>query len=108
MQLTFLTGSVDYNLNVLGTVYAGNASVVSYAYSQVDGGTVSVVGNVATITMPFYTTGYFAVGNIQLTPIFAGQIVATAVIPEPASIVMTLLGVLSLTTGWRRACRSRA
>jgi hypothetical protein len=101
VQLTFLTGSVDYNLDVLGSNYAGNASVVSYAYSKTDGGTVSVTGNVATITMPYYTTGYFSVDNIQLTPIFAGQIVATAVIPEPAGVITALLGAISIALFWR-------
>ncbi len=105
--LLFLTGSADYNLNVLGTVYSGNASVASDVYNQLSGGTVSVVGNVVTITMPYYTTGYFEVDNVQLTPIFAGQLVATAVIPEPASIIAAMLGGLSLAALWRHRGRVR-
>ncbi len=96
--LNLLTGSIDYNLNVLGQNFANTASVVGYGHNMLTGGTLSVVGDVATLTVPFLETGSFAFNGVQVVPTFAGQIVATATVPESGSLVSALVGLIGLST----------
>jgi hypothetical protein len=64
--------------------------------------TYAVTGSTATLTIPINI-----VDEDDLTIVYSGRLVATAIIPEPASAFLISVGLVSLLVGCRKA-RSRA
>lgn len=95
--LSFVGGSVDYRATFFFTISGGSSDIVgSSGLVSGSGATIEVDGILATLTMPFSATGFFVdidtaegvTGELDLT----GIIVATAVIPEPSTVVSMLMG----------------
>jgi len=93
--LTFGSGQFDSNLSSTIIGLDDGAGSDSLAGDTGDNGaangTYSVVGNVITLTVPLDLT----LGT-GVTLQYAGQLVATAQVPEPSSLLLLVLGSLAL------------
>lgn len=73
-------------------------------------GTLAQSGNVLTLTLPVSFSVSYPVSFLAITTSYAGTIVATATIPEPASATLVASGLVSLffplRAGLRRSNRS--
>ncbi len=104
-QVTLLqfTGTLDYNLSGLGGSFAtliGTTSIAGgSALNTATGGTLTTVGNLETLTIPLLVDIPIHVpvgggsGFITLDNIVTGTIVATALVPEPSSLMLAALGI---------------
>jgi hypothetical protein len=100
--LNLVTGNTAYNLSVLGSPVVGSFDTNFPVLNSLTGGTLSFAGGMYTLVIPIYGTGTFFVEDVMLVDVYAGQIVATAVVPEPASI---WLAAISLTIAGARLAR---
>ena len=100
--LNLTTGITAYNLTVLGTPHAGNFDLTIPAPNQVGGGTLALAGDVYTLTLPVLSVHSATVDGVTVLTAYSGQIVATAAVPEPASLVLVLIGVASIAIRVRR------
>ena len=92
LALQFLTGSVAYNLELLGNPIVGSADITFPVTNQLSGGTISLAGGVYTITIPLLAVGSDEIDGISVLGVYTGNIVATAVVPEPSGVVLALCG----------------
>lgn len=109
-------GNLDYNLNngngdgppqtstpfIFGTTgIGGNSGAIAGAGN----GSVVVAGGISTITIPVLVDVLVDTGLIVVDAIFQGQIVATAVVPEPSTFALAGLGLVALVPMARRRLR---
>lgn len=104
---TLLSGTVD--IRGYGPLLNGAFDSQSFSnlsdQNQSGLGSLTVLGNLATLTIPVYVQEdlpfTFSTAHATLT----GQIVATAVVPEPSTMAMAALGAIGMVVlgGFRRA-----
>ncbi|HEY4313645.1 MAG TPA: PEP-CTERM sorting domain-containing protein [Pirellulales bacterium] len=90
LAMQFLTGSIAYNLNLLGTPVVGSADITFPVTNQASGGTLTVVGGQYVINIPILAVGEGDVDGITLLGVYTGQIVATAPVPEPTTAALVV------------------
>jgi hypothetical protein len=73
----------------------------------VNAGTLVVLGNLVTLTYQFQTNFTNFVGSVPFPSHLDGTIVATAIIPEPSSLVLAGMGLIPLALCVRRKFRGR-
>ncbi len=104
MDAVFTSGTVDVNYDLsLGphpNIY-GSAAFDSTLYPAASGGTLEIAGTLVTLTIPveFYVelAGFqFNAGSIGTLPLLIqGEIVATGLIPEPSSSILSIIGTVA-------------
>jgi hypothetical protein len=90
------TGITAYNLIVLGTPYIGKFDLSLPAPNQVGGGTLALAGDVYTLTLPVLAAYPATVGGVTVLTAYSGQLVATAVVPEPGTLALAVIGSAAL------------
>ncbi|MBI2825242.1 MAG: PEP-CTERM sorting domain-containing protein [Planctomycetia bacterium] len=100
---TFVAGTADVNVLVLGTPVVGTASLAGgFANNQLTAGTLTSIGGIETLTVPIFTEAPVVVQGVTVLETLAGQIVATAVVPEPSTLILAAVGGLALLAFGRR------
>lgn len=100
---TFVAGTADVNVLVLGTPVVGTASLAgAFANNQLTAGTLTSVGGIKTLTIPILVEAPVVVEGVTILEALAGQIVATAVVPEPSTLILAAVGGLALLAFGRR------
>jgi hypothetical protein len=102
LTLGLLSGITGYNLLVLGSPAVGSFNTNFPAPNSLTGGTFTESAGVYTITAPILASGLSTVDGVTLVDVFSGQVVATATVPEPASMLLAAIGVAMLFCCRRR------
>ncbi|HWA98199.1 MAG TPA: hypothetical protein VG713_06885 [Pirellulales bacterium] len=103
VSLGVSAGTTSYNLVVLGSPLVGTFGDLIPVPNQLPGGTLTRSGDVYTLTAPILAMGSIDANGIALFDVFTGQVVATAVVPEPSSLLLaTSIIVPLLELGRRR------
>jgi hypothetical protein len=97
-----LAGNTAYNLTLLGNPIVGSIDTNFPALNMLAGGTLTSAGGIYTLTLPMLVKGPVSVSGITIIDVYSGQIVATAVVPEPTSLVLAAIGIVAVV-----ACRRR-
>jgi hypothetical protein len=99
------SGVIDYRIEGLNNDNDRENQSGEFAINEAGPGTLTVVGNIETLTMPITARYFFTTIDISDARLTAtGQIVATRVIPEPASTA--LLAAAGVACGLRRRRQS--
>jgi hypothetical protein len=109
-------GNLDYNLNVgngdgppqTGTAFQNGTTGIGGNSGNIAGagnGSIVTVGGISTLTVPVFVDVVVNTGLLVVDAIFTGQIVATAVVPEPSSFALAGLGLIALVPAVRRRLR---
>lgn len=104
--LNLVVGNTDYNLTLFGNPFAGTIGTNFPGANMLSGGTITSAGGLYTLTLPVLVTGPVTVGGVTVTDVYSGQIVATAAVPEPSSLALSIVGML-LAVIWRSMSRGR-
>jgi hypothetical protein len=64
-------------------------------------GTLAIIGNQYVLTLPISFSVSYPVNFLTVTTSYSGTIVATALVPEPSSLVLLVLSAIGLLV-WRR------
>ncbi|HEY2838630.1 MAG TPA: hypothetical protein VGJ26_05760 [Pirellulales bacterium] len=105
--LNLVTGNTAYNLLVLGSPVTGSFDTNFPVFNSLSGGTLTLAGGVYTVTIPILGMGTFDVEGATLVDVYAGQIVATATVPEPAGLALAALGIVGLLSRWGSRAKER-
>lgn len=93
----FTAGSLDYNLSIFSTPYQGSLNVGGNApNNELTGGSLTNAGGIYTLTIPIFIESPVTVAGYTAYEQFSGQVVATAAVPEPSTIVLGALGTVGL------------
>jgi hypothetical protein len=103
VTLSLVAGTTDYNLTILGNPVAGSFGPGLPTLNMLAGGTITQAGGIYTLTLPIHVEGPVTVSGITVIDVYAGQIVATAPVPEPSGLLLAGVGLLTLA-GFRRRC----
>lgn len=108
VTLGLLTATLDYDLLALGNPQVGS-SVVSnqFAVNSSTGGTLLDLGGTLELTIPVSVIVPVDVGGFILSAVLTGQIVATAVVPEPGTVALLAIGAVGLVPFVARRARRR-
>ncbi|HEY4309429.1 MAG TPA: PEP-CTERM sorting domain-containing protein [Pirellulales bacterium] len=114
-------GNLDYNLNAgngdfnppdqnfqTGTAFQNGTTGIGGNSGNIAGaanGTIVTAGGISTLTIPVFVDVVVNTGLLVVDAIFSGQIVATAVVPEPSSFALAGLGLIALVPAVRRRLR---
>jgi hypothetical protein len=102
LTLNLLTTTVDFqSFGLLSGTFGTGVVTNQAAIDQLGGGTLTVVGNVATLIVPIQISETLPIANSVAYLTLTGQLVATAVVPEPSSIILAAFGGLAFIA-WRR------
>lgn len=96
VTLDLPSGNTDYNLTILGNPVSGSITENFPALNEIAAGQLVLENNVYTMTMPFLIAGSITISGIPIVPVYSGQIVATAIVPEPSSAALALLGIAAV------------
>jgi hypothetical protein len=94
----------------VGSIGSGAVNIGGLSTDNINGGNgnISVVGSLATLTLPITQTLVVPVDGLwDFELIVSGNIVATAVVPEPATVGMLAVGMAALTPLAVRRWRKR-
>ncbi len=100
LTLNLVSGNTAYNLTVLGNPVSGSFDNNNPAPNQLTGGTLTFAGGVYTLIAPLHAGGPARVAGVTLQDLYAGQIVATATVPEPSALVLTIMGLFAMVGWW--------
>jgi hypothetical protein len=97
LSFALVSGNADYNLSTFLGPEIGTASIVGGgALDTLSGGTLTEVGTLLTLTLPLLVNEDLTIAGIPVTAVLTGQIVATATIPEPSTMVLACLAAIGL------------
>ncbi len=99
-------GSFDAT-QVYITLTSGVTSYNLPSPNQTGGGTLSLAGDVYTLTLPLLSVYPVTVAGLTVLTAYSGQIVATAVVPEPGTFVLATIGATAIAV-FARKFRRRA
>jgi hypothetical protein len=99
LVLAYVAGTVDLNSLVLGNPFIGTFSAVGTAgNNQLTGGILTSGGGVDTLTVPIFSESTLNADGATILQEVSGQLVATAVVPEPSSMILASLAVAGLVS----------
>ncbi len=93
LTLNLVTGNTAYNLTVLGSPVSGSFDNNNATPNDLTGGTLDFAGGVYTLRVPLHVGGEARVQGVTVQDLYAGEIVATATVPEPSALALGLWGV---------------
>jgi hypothetical protein len=98
------SGVIDYRVEGLNNANGREPQTGEFAINEAGPGTLTVVGNIETLTIPISARYFFTTIDISDARLTAtGQIVATRVIPEPTSAgVLTIAAAVACGLRRRR------
>ncbi|HEY1598207.1 MAG TPA: PEP-CTERM sorting domain-containing protein [Pirellulales bacterium] len=103
LVLTLTPGSISsYNLTFFGSTAAGFFTGSNPGNNALSNGTLTQVGGLETLTASVSVVAPTTVEGVTFLGVFTGQIVATATVPEPASVLLAGLAVGTLWLFRRR------
>jgi hypothetical protein len=105
VSLVLAGGQADANVTFPSGPFIGTDALSGFDANQLSGGTLTLSGNVYTLTLPIFASSSLTVGPATVLETYSGQVVATAVIPEPTTWILGALGVLALMVRRRIANR---
>lgn len=109
IEVNLAAGNTAYNLTLMGTQVMGSIGPGIPVLKSLAGGSLTFAGGTYTLTIPVLGKGPVEVGGIAFVDVNAGQVVATAVVPEPSTIVLAAFGVFALLAyRWRHSIKSQA
>jgi hypothetical protein len=95
------SGIAEFNLLVLGNPVVSILSLSSSpAANLLSGGTLVETPFLDTLTLPFLTNAQISGNGVVVIAQFSGELVATAKVPEPSTIVLGCLALIGLAA-WR-------
>ena len=83
LSVNLVNSSTDYNVTIEGKLFSGTIDTGVAVPNTATGGTLTIAGNLATLTLPILGIGSVDVEGVDLLDVYSGQVVATAVVPEP-------------------------
>jgi hypothetical protein len=96
VSLVLAGGQADANLTFPSGPFIGTDPLSGFDVNQLSGGTLTLSGNVYTLTLPIFASSSLTVGPATVLETYSGQVVATAVIPEPATWILAAVGCAAL------------
>jgi PEP-CTERM motif len=103
LVLTLTPDSISsYNLTFFGSTAAGFFTGSNPGDNALSNGTLTQVGGLETLTAAVSVVAPTTVEGVTFLGLFTGQIVATATVPEPASVLLAAIGVAVLVCCGRR------
>jgi hypothetical protein len=90
------SGNTSYNLTLLGSPVSGSFDSNNPALNELSGGALTLSGNVLTLTLPILIHGTVSVSGVSVVNVYSGQIVATALVPEPGGLSLAIAGLIAL------------
>lgn len=101
----FVAGTADVNALLFGNPFTGTFGAVGGAYvsNQLTGGTLTLAAGTYTLSIPIFLEAPLFLSGVTVLEALSGQIVATAVVPEPSTFALAGCGLAALLTmGIRR------
>lgn len=98
--LKLVSGLVDVNVTLVGQPYQNTLSFSGADINQRASGTLTQNGGIYTLTLPILASSSLTVGAATVLETYTGQLVATARVPEPGTLVLAAVGGLAVI-----ACR---
>jgi hypothetical protein len=96
-------GTTAFNLVLLGNPVIDSYMGGSPGLNLLSGGTLAQVGDAYTLTIPYLINNSEQVGGVDIGLVHSGVIVATAVVPEPATWLLAVTGLAAVVLVRRRA-----
>jgi hypothetical protein len=96
VTLDLPSGVTSYNLTLLGSPVSGSFDSNNPALNEMATGTLALTGNVLTLTLPILIHGTVSVSGVSVVNVYTGQIVATALVPEPGGLSLAVAGLIAL------------
>jgi hypothetical protein len=106
VTLDLPVGITDYNLTILENPISGSIDTNFPALNELTDGTLTLAGGMYTLNFPYRVSGPINVSGLTIINVYSGQVVATAVVPEPSSLALFVLGVIAVSFLRRRGCRA--
>jgi hypothetical protein len=101
VNLNLATGTTSCNLTLLGSPVVGMIDTNVAMANTLSGGTLAAVGGVYTLHLPVLVPDPLVFNGVPLVFVYSGELVGTATVPEPASVLLAGLG-LAMLFGFRR------
>jgi PEP-CTERM motif len=101
-NLSLATGITSYNLTLFGSPVVGMIDTNSFLANTLSGGTLTSAGGVYTLHLPVLVPDPLVFDGVPLTFVYSGELVGTATVPEPASVLLAAIGVAVLVCCRRR------
>jgi hypothetical protein len=103
-----VVGNTAYNLVVFGSPVVGSFDTNFPALNMLTAGSLAFAAGTYTLTLPILVKGPVSLAGFTVNDVYAGELVATATVPEPTSILLLALGACSSLLfhrfGRRRSC----
>jgi hypothetical protein len=95
-SLSVSGGTTSFNLIVLGSPLIDSYMGGDPGLNLLSGGTLSLVGDTYTLVLPYLVNNPQEISGIEYGLSHSGVIVATAVVPEPSTWMLGVIGLVAL------------
>ena len=81
---------------IFGNPYVSTIYAIGFANNELTGGTLTSAGGIDTLTVPILVESPIVVDGNTVLQRYTGQLVATAAVPEPSSMILACMAGMGL------------